>query len=271
MATRRQTVLFTDLDGTLLDGATYNYEPARNALYLLHSHGIPLVFCSSKTRAEQAVYRRKLGIEHPFIVEDGGAVFIPHTYFSFDFTYQKIIGDYYVVELGKPYPVIATALDRIEKQTGVELPGYRNTPLESVASITGLDLDAASLAAKREYEETVFTAPPPQSLETIERALNGQGLRLSRGGRFLSVSGPHDKGAAIKILSDFYRREYGNVHLVGIGDSYNDLAMFLAVDTAVLVQKEPGEWEALGAPNLIKVEGVGPVGWSRFVIDHLLR
>ncbi|UCH52084.1 MAG: HAD hydrolase family protein, partial [Chloroflexota bacterium] len=62
-------VIFSDLDGTLLDRATYSYDKALPTVDYLRERGIPIVFCSAKTRVEQEVYRRELKVFHPFIVE----------------------------------------------------------------------------------------------------------------------------------------------------------------------------------------------------------
>jgi hypothetical protein len=45
-------VVFSDLDGTLLDHETYSFDAARPGLDALKSRGIPLILASSKTRAE---------------------------------------------------------------------------------------------------------------------------------------------------------------------------------------------------------------------------
>src|SRR5512140_1450875 len=76
-------VVITDLDGTLLDADTYAWEMARPALQQLKSRGIPLVLATSKTRAESEFWRSLLEIGDPFIVENGGAAFIPKDYFPF--------------------------------------------------------------------------------------------------------------------------------------------------------------------------------------------
>ena len=77
-----KTIIFTDLDGTLLDDASKSHTPAVPAIRLVEERGIPLIFCSSKTRAEIEYYREKIGNRHPFIVENGGAIFIPEGYFD---------------------------------------------------------------------------------------------------------------------------------------------------------------------------------------------
>ena len=52
MTTTPKLVIFTDLDGCLLDRETYSFEPAQAALRLIREKKIPLVLVSSKTRVE---------------------------------------------------------------------------------------------------------------------------------------------------------------------------------------------------------------------------
>jgi HAD superfamily hydrolase (TIGR01484 family) len=73
-------IVFTDLDGTLLD-ESYSFAAAQPALRKTAELDIPLVLCSSKTRREIEHYRKKLGNSHPFISENGGGIFIPEGYF----------------------------------------------------------------------------------------------------------------------------------------------------------------------------------------------
>ncbi len=61
MTTTPKLVIFTDLDGTLLDRDTYSFEPALPALRLIRQKDIPLVLSSSKTRAEIEFYRERIG------------------------------------------------------------------------------------------------------------------------------------------------------------------------------------------------------------------
>src|SRR5512143_2726927 len=96
------TVIFTDLDGTLLHPKTYSFTEALPALELIRERGIHLVLCSSKTRAEIEVYRKRLHNEAPFIVENGGAIFVPVGYFIFP-TGSIRSGDYTISAFGKPY------------------------------------------------------------------------------------------------------------------------------------------------------------------------
>lgn len=265
----QRIIIVTDLDGTLLDKDTYSYHKARTALFAIQHRRIPVVFCSSKTRAEQVSHRRMLGVRDPFIVEDGGAIFVERGYFKVDFTFHHSTDDFHVIEFGTAYEVIRQAVDAIRSDTGIRLKGYGDMVPAEVAELTGLDRQSAELAMKREYQETIVSVHKPDELETLTNAFAHHGLRLTKGGRFLAVSGQHDKGTAVEVLAALYGREFGAVRVVGIGDSHNDLSMLSAVDVPVLVQKGPDAWEAIGTPNLVRVEGVGPEGWNRFVMDYL--
>ena len=73
----RVGLVATDLDGTLLDRETYDFAPARPALDALREARVPLVLCSSKTRAEMEPLAVAIGAPGPLVVENGGAVVAP--------------------------------------------------------------------------------------------------------------------------------------------------------------------------------------------------
>ncbi len=230
-------VIFTDLDGTLLDRDTYSYDKALPSIEYLRRKGIPVVFCSHKTRAEQEVYRQELGIHDPFIVENGGAIFISQDYFPFSFDYHRADGEYRIIELGIPYAEIRRVLERVRSEVGVNFEGFGDMSVEEVAALTGLDQEAARRAKEREYDETVNLAGAPEEIDRVLSAIKQAGLNYAHGGRYYGVMGPNDKGRATKILIGLFRKKLGPIKAVGIGDSLNDLPMLSAADIPVLVQK----------------------------------
>ena len=90
-------VIITDLDGTLLDHDTYSYEAAAHALAEITLRGIPLILNSSKTRSEIEELRERLLNDHPFVVENGAAVYSPIAYFEGG---GDVEGDYEVRRFG---------------------------------------------------------------------------------------------------------------------------------------------------------------------------
>jgi len=259
-------VIFTDLDGTLLDLMTRSAAPALPALEQLLRRKIPVIFCSAKTRAEQESLRRKLGVADPFIVENGGAVFIPKGYFPVPVPAHKTLRDYQICEFGIPYQEIRTRLARIRGTLGIDFRGFGDLTPREIARHTGLSPAEAARAADREYDETLLLEDLPEPERgALLRAVREAGLRWTHGGRFYHVMGENDKGRAVRLLCEFFRKSLGDFRTVGIGDSRNDLEMLQAVDLPVLVEKYAGGWEDVTLPNLRKISGTGPTGWRRVV------
>jgi mannosyl-3-phosphoglycerate phosphatase len=268
---KSKPVIFTDLDGTLLELETYSYAKALPSINYLRKQGIPIVFCSAKTRAEQEVYRKELQIGDPFIVENGGAVFVSQGYFPFDFEYHKVTDDYQVIELGIPYQQIRRVLSQVRDDTRVNFRGFGDMSAQEVASLTSLDLEAAQRAKAREYDETLNLEGTPDEINRVLNAIRKAGLNYTSGGRYYAVTGPNDKGKATRILIDLFNRKSGQTKTIAIGDSPNDLPMLSAVDIPVLVQKPGGTWEEIDILRLHRVEGIGPEGWAKAVEEIIKK
>ena len=231
-----------------------------------------MIFCSAKTRTEQELYRTNMGVFHPFIVENGGAIFIPQSYFPFPFDYRKKVDNLLAIELGSPYKEIRRLLNEVRAKGGFHFRGFGDMSVEEVAQVTGLGIELARLAKQREYSETlVIASEAKQSPVTCREkdkalaAIKGIGLNWTHGGRFYGIMGANDKGKAVNILVDLYRQMWGEVETTGLGDSLNDLPMLSVVDLPILVQKKDGNCEEINLPRLRRVQGVGPEGWSRAI------
>jgi len=265
---RRPLVVFTDLDGTLLDHATYSFEPARPALEALAAAGSPVVLCTSKTRAETERWRLALGNTDPFIVENGGAVFVPEGYFGPGARYDRRDGRYGVLEFGRPYADLRRALGSIRDATGIPLRGFGDMSLDEIAGRCGFSREDAALAARREYDEPFFGADA-NALAEIVRAATAAGLQVQSGGRFHHLAGGTDKGLAVRALRELYVADRGPVRSAGLGDSPNDEPMLRSVDVPILVRRPDGRHvDGLHVPGLIMAYA-GPEGWREAVLDLL--
>ncbi|MBS0169753.1 MAG: HAD-IIB family hydrolase [Nitrospira sp.] len=272
----RRILVLTDLDGSLLDTTTYSYEPAREALALLEQLGAALILVSSKTRSEMEPLRRRLHNSSPFIVENGGALFIPRGIFPFPLEQASIRDGYEVVELGTAYTGLRAALNRIRQELGGRLRGFGDLSIQEVAQLTGLSADEARLATQREYDEPFVVEGDGISWDQLEAAVERQGLRCTRGGRFYHVMGANDKGLASTRLISWYRRaaeqKGEEVVTIGLGDSLNDRPMLAVADYPILIQKPDGSYDPeVQLPHLIRADGVGPVGWNRSLSALLYR
>ncbi len=269
MQAKSQLIIYTDLDGTLLDHHSYEADAALPALRTAQRFGVPIVFCSSKTRAEIEVLQRELGVCHPFIVENGGAVYVPSEYFPFELERSEHREAYQVIELGLPYERLVTAFRLLRSHLPYRLAGFSDMTVEEVADACKLTLAVAQHAKAREYDEPFRLLPAtPEAERAVQQQIKQAGLQCSIGGRFWHLHGNNDKGLAVKLLSSFYRRAFGCIFTVGLGDSPNDAPLLEAVDWPVLVQRPNGAF-ADGVeqriPQLNFAQGVGPRGWNAAV------
>jgi mannosyl-3-phosphoglycerate phosphatase len=263
-------IIFSDLDSTLLDSKTYSWKAAGPALDLIKKKAIPLILCSSKTRGEIESLRKHLNNHDPFISENGGGVFVPDGYFEFSFSFHNKVTDYRVIELGTSYSKLRETLQMITQQTGTDVKGYGDLSASEIAAQTGLSLEEARLAKQREYDEPFVLAGSDKQKKRVLQLIEQKGLHWTKGSRYYHLMGSNDKGKAVKILVDLFKKKYRNVTTIGIGDSLNDLPMLKVVDYPILVQKPGGLYEELPEQNrFMKAEGVGPEGWRKAIIKLL--
>lgn len=263
-----QYIVFTDLDGTLVDHDTYSYEAALPAMGMLKEKGIPLIFCTSKTRVEIEVYVDELDVVHPFISENGGAIFIPHDYFDVDLVSSRSTDKYDIIELGTDYNLLRNVLLNIASSEELDIVGFGDMTDVELSEDTGLDLESACLAKHREYDEAFKLGGDKQDAETLIKSIEGSGLNYTRGGRYWHIIGDNDKGKAVNILTQIYRKQFGDVTTVGLGDSLNDYAMLKVVDIPFLVQKHNGDHDAnITDEKVNRVEGIGPIGWNMAISE----
>jgi mannosyl-3-phosphoglycerate phosphatase len=271
MTTTPKLVIFTDLDGTLLDRNTYSFEPALPALRMIKQKGIPLVLSSSKTRAEIERWRERLENGHPFISENGGAVFIPKGYFSFPFPCDRETEDYSILELGIFYPIILEVLRSIQEEEGINIRGFSDLTGEELSSLCGMDPGEAEFAKKREYDEPFLLRGGKEEIERVKRKIEEKGMNYVWGGRFHHLLGKNDKGKAVEILKELFENEFFSILTVGIGDNFNDLPMLSGVVYPIFLKAEGDEIpETLSSiRGLTLIEGAGPLAWNEAILKTI--
>jgi mannosyl-3-phosphoglycerate phosphatase len=265
---KSQRVVFTDLDGTLLDYETQAYEAALPALGELRRRNVPVIFCSSKTRAEVEMWRAELGNSHPFIVENGAAVFVPDGCFAFTLEGAVQRGEYEAIEFGASHAELVEALRAASRETSVRVRALDELTAEEVSQRYGVPLRLAILAKQREYDEAFEILDADQTgvlLGAIERC----GNRWIRSDRFYHIAGKNDKATAVSYLSGLYRRVHGAISTVGLGDALNDAEFLNSVDLPILVRSHFARELQARVPRGRLTEHPGPQGWNQAILEIL--
>lgn len=267
-------VIFSDLDGTLLDPDTYEWGPAEPALDLCRSREVPVVLVSSKTRAEMEPLRHEMSNSAPFITENGGGIFFPST-IKEDLPpgTTPVAGPEGLrkLSLGVPYRRLVERLQEIREELGLNLRGFSDMKVDEIFRLTGLDPDAACLAAMREYDEPfVILDERPSDRAALKKAAEQRGLAIVDGGRFCHLLSESDKGISMERVISWYEESHGQVTSIALGDSPNDFSMLERADYPVLIRSRrdfPMLKEAI--PRLRVTREMGPQGWNSAVLDIL--
>ena len=269
-----RTLVFTDLDGTLLDHHSYTWSAAVPALAELRRRHIPVVFCTSKTRTEVQSLRREMGHQDPFIIENGGAIIVPQGYRPHLLPTKSWPGKSWVV-LGRPYHEVIQDLRKLARSAGVSVRGFHQMTPTQVAQVTGLSSRDARFAYRREFDEPfVIQSETPAKVRALRSIAKERGLQLQRGGRFWHISRGCDKGLAVRMLAGLYAKSWADtVRTIALGDSANDLSMLRAADTAVLIPKPNGSYDRTvlrALPRVVRAGKPGPEGWNQ-ALRQVLR
>lgn len=245
-----KTVIFSDLDGTLLDHHGYTFAPAAAVLQTLARLDVPVVLASSKTAAEMRRIAADMpGVARwPFICENGAGVIWPDQ----------------VADAGRQdWCRLREAMDGLPADLRTCLTGFGDLGVEGIAKATGLSFDAAELAGQRRFSEPCLWTGDDAALARLRAALEAQGIKAQQGGRFLTLGFGRTKADRM----DEMRRALGAELTIALGDAPNDRDMIAAADIGVVIPNPDGASPTGFAPaaDIRTAPYAGPEGWAAAV------
>lgn len=268
-------VLFTEPLGLLIRDGRPAWSAAEEALEEIARRKVPLIFASRGTRMELEFLRRKIGNQHPFLTENGGALYIPHGYFSAripDAT--TTTREYHSIVFARPYEEVTEALEELAAEAGVDAVGFHQMSARETAENSGLPPKMAQLTRMREFDEPFFFAgETPQALARFQAAARARGFRCHRGERFWHLSAGADAGRGVRRLMELYRAERrSRLRGVAIGFRASELPVLAAAQQAILLPGPGGEFDAElleRLPGARRGASSGAAGWNETVLELL--
>jgi mannosyl-3-phosphoglycerate phosphatase len=247
-------IIFSDIDGTILDFENYSYKISLPAIRTLAGKGIPLILVSSKTYIEMLKLHKQLKLPWPFIFENGAGISQHGTYTLYGKSYQKLV---------QYKPAIEQACGTI---TWAE-----NLPLTKLSEYTGLSTRKVKDMMAR-MASVLFIAHHTLDINQINKQLHPFGIAITTGGKFFTViDSDVNKGSAVQMIQAMYRQHYTSIYSYAIGDGLNDIDMFKAVDEAYFVGKR-NLFKTIQTlcPGIHKSRKEGPEGFCE-VIDKIVQ
>jgi len=249
-------LLFTDLNGTLLDDGSSGIDPSLPALKILRRLGIPLIPVSSKTLPELEPFRHALKLKGPVVAENGAVIVYPGEATQVAPPGYHRLRDFLVDRRANP---------------NFDTLGFGDMALEEVMAATGLPREEAKLTRRRLGSEPLIWRGSEKGLAAFREEAAAARLRLIQGRRFLHLLGDTDKGTAVRhVIKHLRNRARLVTHTIALGDADNDRDMLLAAEIPVIIRRPDGSHLSLPErPDALVSEQPGAAGWNQVVLELL--
>lgn len=260
-------LIFTDLDGTLLDHESYDAAPADEMIRSLREKEIADVIpITSKTQAELVSLVRRIPFGAvPRISENGSVIRVPAgcplATGQDDETWIPGIAHAQIMETIAALPA----------SLRTHLCGFSDMDLGGVAHHTGLPASDAALAKERDASEPFLWSGSDEGMTALSEQMRMKNIRVQRGGRFWHLTGNATKANAMAIVLDRYQQAFPERRFVTIalGDGPNDLEMIEAADYGVIIPNPAGTSVQSEVDSVIRAASPGPAGWVASLSDIL--
>ncbi len=264
MKQKKQIIIFTDLDGSLLDKDTFEFDEIEDYFRELISKGIKIIPNSSKTKAELSNFNKQYNLNLSFITENGSSIHglnLIHKNLP-----KKIILSRTLDQIYKIYNQNVTP-DLKEKITFI-----LELEIEEQLKIFGLPLDKIKLAIKRDHSIPIKFNGTEIEKNEFTKILKNSGLTIQTGGRIMNVCDNVNKSIAMSKALQLIRKQLDDeIITIGVGDNENDIEMIKQTDYSCLVKNENFDSSLINIDNLIKSDEPSPKGWSDVIKTALQK
>ena len=255
MKQKKQIIIFTDLDGSLLDKDTFKFDEIEDYFKELISKGIKIIPNSSKTENELLDFNEQYNLNLSFIAENGSSIH------RLNLIHEHLPN---FISMGR-------TLDKIYEIYNENIPSDLKQKIILISKLNykeqekifGLPLNKIKLAMKRNHSIPIKFIGSEFEKKKLIKILNDAGLTVQTGGRIMNICDNVNKSKAIVKTLQLISTEIKNeIITIGVGDNHNDIEMLKKSDYACLVKNDNFDSSLVNIENLIKSSEPSPLGWA---------
>ena len=251
---KNKILIFTDLDGSVLDRDTFKFDQIKEFIKKLISSGIHIIPNSSKTEIEIIEFNEELGENLAYISENG-----------------SVINGLNLLNPNFPRKIILSR----EKKELIEI--FKNKVPENLQNkckfistlnkddqinIFGLSKTKLKNALNRKYTEPFLFEGNKNEKKDLKKILKENFLTIQEGGRVINLCDNVNKVKSMNRILKIYKKIESSFKVIAVGDNYNDLDMLKNSDLPCLVFNDQFKEDQINIDNLIISNKPSPEGWA---------
>jgi mannosyl-3-phosphoglycerate phosphatase len=238
----------------------------------LEHASVPVVWVTSRSRAQMDEPIRRLGHRHPFIAEDGSGVFLPEDYFHLRPEKTVRLGRFTCIPVAELQAAASEALEVLSEETGVAVVPLRSLSPRELAQNLGLPTREAELARQRDFDEPFFfVGASDADMARFREAAKRDKLAVRQHGVLWSLAVRANLGQSIREVSKLYDRALRHhATVVGVARPEEAGDMFTACDRGLVLARQTTADGAAGAARRGKIKEIpisAPDLWERVLAE----
>lgn len=252
----KDILIFTDLDGTLLNKKSFYYDEAKDLIKNCIKNGVVIVPNSSKTSIELNEFCNEAEISPIYISENGSSI---HGLNILNSKLNKKI----ILSRTKDQ-ILNCFLKNVEHNFQKKCKFVEDLKTSEQIQILGLPKEKLAKALKRDFSIPMIFNGNENEKKQLKKLIKKLDMKVQDGGRVLNLGDDVSKGNAmsffVKNLSKITNKNYT---IIGIGDNENDISMLDKSDYPCMVRN--GDRNIDHENRYLYSENEAPTGWIEVV------
>ena len=247
-------VIFTDLDGSLLHRDTFKFDSIKDYIKSLINIGIIIIPNSSKTEKEIEKFNEELGVELPYISENGSVIH------GLNLINQNFPNE--IILSRKKEELLKTFNEKTPEKLLNKCFQISKLSKKEQEKIFGQKDDKLKDALQRKYTLPLLFNGNNSEKNKLLKVLSSNSLTLQEGGRVLNLCDNINKIKSMNRVIKILKKTEDKIKTIAVGDNYNDLEMLKNSDLPCLVFNDQFKQDKINIDNLIFSNKPSHEGWA---------
>ena len=263
MSKKFSIIIFTDLDGSLLHRDSFKFDEIKDYIKSLIDEGIIIIPNTSKTEKEIEEFIKELGLNLPFISENGSSI---HGLDLINSNFPNKI----ILSRDKQ-EIIKIFSSKVSEELKAKCKFISDMNTKQQSKILGLQDNNLKNALNRKYTIPFLFEGDKNEKNRLINILKSYSLTMQEGGRVINLGDNTNKVKSMNQVLKIYKKVESKIKVIAVGDNFNDLDMLRNCDIPCLVFNDQFKQDQINIDNLIVSNKPSPEGWADVIKTALVK